>query len=185
MTRCGGTTWCGGAAAALMLLACGAARAQGSDALPFTLTILDAGGTLPMAQVNDAHGCKGGNASPALQWSAPPAGTGSFAVTVLDLTANKGAGFWHWALFDLSPGTRMLGAKQVPDGAKAGRNGFGDAGYGGACPPPGPAHRYQLTVWAVGAPTLPFDTGSSDEEIGDFLKGHALGHADLVLTYGR
>ncbi len=174
-------------AVVVILFACGAVRGQGTDVTPFTLTALqaDEAGRLSMAQVNSGHGCKGGNMPPTLQWSAAPAGTKGFAVTMVDLTANKGAGFWHWALFDVPPDARMLEAKQLPDGARTGRNDFGDAGYGGVCPPPGPAHQYQLTVWAMGEATLSFDAGSSDKEIGDFLKGHALGHADLVLTYKR
>ena len=164
------------------------ARAQGSDITPFTLSTVNGanGGKLPMAQVNSGHGCKGGNSPPELLWSAPPAGTKSFAVTMFDLTAKKGAGFWHWALFDIPASTRKLEINQTPDGAKSGRNDFGDTGYGGACPPPGdPAHQYRLSVWALRDPTISFDGGSSDKEIGTYLTDHTLGHADLMLYYKR
>ena len=175
------------ASLALAVLAPSAAGAQGSDSTPFTLSTLhsDSGGKLPLAQVNSGHGCKGGNSPPALQWSAPPAGTKSFAVTMFDLTARKGAGFWHWALFDIASGKHDLDLNEVPEGSKAGRNDFGDAGYGGACPPVNESHQYQLTVWALRDATIPFDAGSSDKEIGDFLKAHALGKAELTLYYKR
>ena len=68
----------------------------------------------------------------------------------------------------------------------AGRNDFGEPGFGGACPPAGdPAHSYAFTVWAAGEPTLPFDSTTSDAEIGAFLKAHALGKADLMFMYKR
>ena len=161
--------------------------AQGSDATPFTLSTLNfnSGGTLPMAQVNSAHGCKGGNSPPAMQWSAPPQGTKSFAVTFFDVTARKGEGFWHWALFDIPPNTRKIDLNQTPPGAKTGRNDFGDAGYGGACPPPGETHQYKLTVWALRDASLPFDSGSSDKEIGAYIKAHAIAGADLMTSYKR
>ena len=164
------------------------ARAQGSEITPFTLSTVKTtnGGKMSMAQVNSGHGCKGGNSPPELLWSAPPAGTESFAVTMFDLTARKGAGFWHWALFDIPASTRKVDINETPEDAKSGRNDFGDAGYGGACPPPGDsAHQYRLTVWALRDPTIPFDAGSSDKEIGVYLKDHALGHADLMLSYKR
>ncbi len=178
---------CAIGAVSTVTLASGPVGAQGSGTTPFTLSTLhsDSGGKLPLAQVNSGHGCKGGNSPPALQWSAPPAGTKSFAVTMFDLTARKGAGFWHWAVFDIPSGKHDLDLNEMPDGAKAGRNDFGDAGYGGACPPATETHQYQLAVWALRDPTIPFDAGSSDKEVGDFLKTHALGEAEVNLYYKR
>ena len=46
-------------------------------------------------------------------------------------------------------------------------------------------HRYAFTVWALGDPSLKFDAGTPDAEIGAYLKAHALGKADLVFTYKR
>ena len=163
------------------------AQAQGRAA-PFTLSIVgsNAVGMLAAAQVHSGHGCHGGNAPPELLWSAPPAGTRSFAVTMFDATARKGVGFWHWVLFDIPPDKRTLDIGETPSGAKAGRNDFGEPGYGGACPPPGdPVHTYAFTVWALGDPTLKFDAGTPDAEVGAWLKAHALGKADLMFTYKR
>ena len=49
------------------------------------------GGKLTERQVLHGFGCAGANLSPALTWSAPPAGTKSFAVTVYDPDAPTGA----------------------------------------------------------------------------------------------
>lgn len=179
----------GAAAAALLaaIIAAPAARAQGTDKAPFSLTILSShsGGMLPTAQVNSGHGCKGGNAAPAVQWSAPPPATQSFALTMFDSTARNGAGFWHWAMFDLPMAQRNLSIGAKPPGAKLGRNDFGDLGYGGACPPKGKAHEYHFTVWALKDKTLPLADGAADREVGDYLKAHAVGRADLMLMYAR
>ena len=164
------------------------ALAQGSDVVPFTLSTVgaNAAGTLPAAQINSGHGCKGVNTPPELLWRAPPAGTKSFAVTLFDATARKGVGFWHWALFDIPGSVRSLAVNQTPDGAKTGRNDFGEPGFGGACPPAGdPVHTYAFTVWALGDPTLKFDAATPDAEIGAWLTAHALGKTDLTFTYKR
>ena len=183
---------CVGAASLLALFAAASlphrALAQGSGSVPFTLSTVgkDAAGTLPAAQVNSGHGCKGGNSPPEMMWSGAPPGTKSFAVSFFDETARKGVGFWHWVLFDIPGNLRTLAAGQIPGGAKSGRNDFGEPGYSGACPPPGdPVHSYTFTVWALGDPTLKFDVGTPDAEIGAYLKAHALGKTDLIFTYKR
>src|SRR5256885_11468996 len=45
---------------------------------------ISAGGPIAEAQVFNGFGCKGGNVSPALSWSNPPAGTRSFALLMHD-----------------------------------------------------------------------------------------------------
>jgi Raf kinase inhibitor-like YbhB/YbcL family protein len=104
-----------------------------------------------------AHVCKASRAapdpadsqlfgtSPPLTWDAPPAGTEAVAVTMVDPDAE---GFVHWAVV-LPAGTTSLAAGALPAGAREFDNGFQKPGYGGPCPPPGPAHRYVVTVHAL------------------------------------
>ena len=48
--------------------------------------------------------CEGeSSVSPALKWSAPPAGTQSFALIAIDRDSPFGFRFVHWVLFDLPP----------------------------------------------------------------------------------
>ncbi len=158
--------------------------AQGSAVAPFTLTILNAdAGVLAPAQVYNANGCKGGNAAPAMLWSEVPKGTRSLAVTLLDTTVP--GGFRHWATFDIPPDRRSLNLNETPAGARSGRNDYGATGYGGACPPPGKAHHYRFAVWAPSDPSIPLPDGAPDKTIGDYLKAHALGEADLTFSFER
>lgn len=155
--------------------------------------VMKDGGVLPFAQVMDGFGCAGGNRSPALAWGAPPAGTLGLAITMFDPDARGGSGWWHWAVFNLPPGTRAVaeaagapGAASLPGGAVQGRNDFGLLGYGGACPPAGsPPHHYVITIWALDAAALPFDAQASDAAIAAFLAQHEIGKATLSVRYGR
>jgi phosphatidylethanolamine-binding protein (PEBP) family uncharacterized protein len=79
-------------AAALATTAALAAQSPAAKTPPdsaagkFTLgsTDISAGGQIAEAQVFNGFGCKGGNLSPALSWSNPPAGTKSFALLMHD-----------------------------------------------------------------------------------------------------
>lgn len=89
--------------------------------------------------------------SPAVAWDPGPAGTSSYAVTIVDPDAH---GFLHWAVLDLPASVSSIAAAvspggHLPPGAHELDNGFGKRGYGDPCPPPGSTHHYVLTVWAV------------------------------------
>jgi len=156
---------------------------HGALAMELTSPQIAPGSTLALAQVHSD--CGGSNISPALSWSGAPAGTRSFAVTVYDPDAS--GGWWHWIVYNISAATSGLPAGgPLPAGARAGKNDFGSAGYGGACPPPGSgAHHYQFTVWALGTPTLRVEGAAKGETVGPYLSAHALAHATLVATYER
>jgi hypothetical protein len=115
--------------------------------------------------------------SPSLTWTGAPPGTVAFAVTVIDPDAGN---FVHWAVVGLPASQTSLPEGASPDGTlPAGAheltNGFGKAGYGGPCPPPGSTHHYVLTVWALHEPA------SSVAQ----LPGAALASGTLTATYRR
>lgn len=175
-------------ACALILALAPACRADG-----FTLTSpgMTDGGTLSGKYLLNGFGCTGDNVSPELQWTQPPAGTKSLAVTVYDPDAPTGSGWWHWVVFDipamasgLAEGAGDGGA--LPAGAVQGRTDFGAPGYGGACPPEGHgAHRYIFTVYALDVDKLGLDANSSAAMVGFLLHAHTLGSASLTVRYGR
>jgi Raf kinase inhibitor-like YbhB/YbcL family protein len=133
-------------------------------------------------------GCKGSNTSPRLVWSNPPAGTRSFAVTLHDLDAPGGA-FWHWLVVNIPAKTSVLdhGASTggLPDGALQIRNDYGQAGYGGPCPPPGKLHHYEFTVWALKIDKLKIEPSAGGMLAGFMIKQNALGQAKLSAQYER
>lgn len=159
----------------------------------FVLTSKDLNGQMAHEQVFSGFGCSGGNLSPQLQWMHPPAGTRSFAVTAYDPDAPTGSGWWHWVVFNLSSDLRELkkgagsaDAKLLPEGSVQGRTDFGQAGYGGACPPVGDRpHRYVFTVYALDVDRLDLGAEVSPALVGFQLNRHALSRASLIAYFGR
>lgn len=148
--------------------------------------VFRSGGPLAAAQVWNRDGCTGANRSPALRWRNAPRGTRSFALTVFDPNAPTGHGWWHWLAFDIPPSARALPEGVVPGMAAFGRNDFGTVGYGGPCPPPGPAHHYVFTLYALRvsrlAPAQPHPNGT---DFAALIAGRVLDQATLIGTYGR
>ncbi|MGH7546808.1 MAG: YbhB/YbcL family Raf kinase inhibitor-like protein [Gemmatimonadales bacterium] len=154
-----------------------------------TLTLISTafgeGGPIPVK-----HTCDGADVSPPLSWGGMPRGTVAFAVIADDPDAP--AGTWvHWVLYDLSGSAVQLPenvpkADTLPDlgGAIQGRNDFRRTGYGGPCPPPGPAHRYFFKLYALDAP-LKLRPGATKQEVEAAMKGRVLATAQLTGTYAR
>lgn len=184
---------------AAALLAGGSAAAQArahppaaAHAARFTLTGADvrAGGRIPAIHEANGFGCTGRNVSPALSWSGAPAGTKSFAVTVHDLDAPTGSGWWHWTVYDIPATVTSLPAGAGNGNAAApGRQGptdFGKPGYGGPCPPVGGrAHRYVFTVYALKVPSIDLPAGATPAYLGFNLHANALATASFTALYSR
>jgi len=147
-------------------------------------------GTLSNEQVFNGMDCKGGNLSPELHWTAGPAGTQSYALSVYDPDAPTGSGWWHWVVFDI-PAT----VTSLPKGFKAddatipglmqSRTDFGKPGYGGPCPPPGKPHHYIFHVFALKLKTLGLTADASPAMVGYYCNANKLADAKLVGMYGR
>ncbi len=161
----------------------GQKRGGAAMGLELTTTAFPAGGIVPQKFT-----CDGPDVSPALRWTDPPAGTESFALIMDDPDAPVGT--WvHWVLYDLPAKTRELSEnvakqEQLADGARQGRNDFRKIGYGGPCPPPGPAHRYFFKLYALNAKTN-LKAGANKAEVEKAMKGHILAQAELVGRFGR
>ncbi len=137
----------------------------------------------PNATIPRTHSCDGPDRSPPLRWTDPPAGAKSYALVVEDPDASSGA--WvHWVLYRIPEATRQL-PEGVPSRAMVAGTGtqvvndFKKLGWGGPCPPPGPAHRYVFTLYALDSElTLPPGTTKGDLEAA--IQGHVLGQAELT-----
>src|SRR5437764_14550354 len=127
--------------------------------------------------------CGGQNVSPALSWNGAPDATRSFAITAIDLSV-KPNGWSHWIVVGLPPATHALAkGAGLPQGARAVMTDFGDAAYGGPCPPPGSGpHRYQFTVWALRTPSAEFPPRATANDIAATLGKVALAKASITGT---
>jgi Raf kinase inhibitor-like YbhB/YbcL family protein len=200
IVRCGGAGVL--AAVALLLAACGRRDAPPDAGPPqeatganeeetamatptFVLTssAFTAGGTIPRV-----HTCDDRDISPPLSWQGMPEGAVSLALLCDDPDAPRGT--WvHWVLYDLAPTVSELAAgvaatETVLGGVRQGRNDFRKIGYGGPCPPPGPAHRYFFRLLALDK-KLDLPPGVTMRQVLDAAAGHTLARAELMGRYGR
>jgi len=136
--------------------------------------------------------CDDADLSPALQWQGAPAGTKSFALIMDDPDAPPGT--WvHWIVYDLPATVTALaeGVAKTPDGPSGSKQGlvwgvdtFSRVGYFGPCPPPGKPHRYYFKLYALDT-SLGLPPKATKPQVEDKMKGHILGQATLMGTYGR
>jgi Raf kinase inhibitor-like YbhB/YbcL family protein len=139
-----------------------------------------AGGAIP-----SVHTCEGPDTSPPLAWEGVPAGTKALALVVDDPDAPDPAApkrVWvHWVVA-LPAGTATLAAGALPSGATVGKNDWGNAAWGGPCPPVG-RHRYFFKLYAVDTAV---DAGGRDKAaLLKAIDGHVLGRGELIGTYQK
>jgi Raf kinase inhibitor-like YbhB/YbcL family protein len=164
-----------------------AAPAPESAPTAFTLTspVFAAGEAIP-AQ----YTCTGKDISPALEWSAPPAGTQSLALIMDDPDAPGGT--WvHWVVYNLPPDSTGLaeGASEangtvfdLPAGALQGKTSFRRSDYGGPCPPSG-THHYNFRLYALDSS---IDQPDLDKPgLIKAMEGHILAQTELIGTYTK
>jgi Raf kinase inhibitor-like YbhB/YbcL family protein len=143
----------------------------------------DDGQTIPAKYTAD-----GADKSPELRWGGAPANAQSFALICEDPDAPRGT-WTHWVLFNLPADTTNLpegtaADKELPNGARQGKNDFGKIGYGGPSPPKGPPHRYYFKVYALDA-KLDLPAGATRKQLLDAIKGHVQAEGQVMGKYGR
>jgi Raf kinase inhibitor-like YbhB/YbcL family protein len=148
-------------------------------------------GHFPNAQFANAMGCKGDDISPQISWRGAPAGTRSFVVTMYDPDAPTGSGWWHWVVVNLPVGTTELpqgagsAGGKLPEGALQINNDASQSSYGGICPPPGPTHRYVITVHALKVEKLDLPPNATPALVGFMTRFNSLGKAGITVLGGR
>ena len=143
------------------------------------------GGPIPRA-----HTCDAADLSPPLAWTDLPEGTVELALVVDDPDAPSGT--WvHWVLYGMPAALRGLptGIPRDPElrGKVTGRQGVNDfkrAGYGGPCPPPGPAHRYCFTLYTLNE-ALKLPPGATKAVLLDAIRKITAGEAKMMGRYAR
>jgi Raf kinase inhibitor-like YbhB/YbcL family protein len=143
--------------------------------LTVTSTQFKDGGPMPADMT-----CDGTARMPQLSWSGAPDRTKSFAISVTDPDAPKGT-FVHWVVSGIPANVTSLTA--VPEGAVAGMNSNGDNGWQAPCPPPGTAHRYVFTVYALD--TKLGDRDLTNARLDTAMNGHILAKGTITAHYER
>jgi Raf kinase inhibitor-like YbhB/YbcL family protein len=151
--------------------------------LQLTSPAFEQGGNIPQK-----HTCDGADLTPALNWNASPPGTRSYCLIMDDPDA-PGRTWVHWVLYNLPAGLRALPEglpkeKELADGTRQGRNDFARVGYGGPCPPRGPAHRYFFKLYALDV-RLDQPPGASKADIEKAMDKHVLAQGQLMGQYQR
>lgn len=137
-----------------------------------------------------AHTCDGADLSPPLTWSDLPEGTRELALICDDPDA-PGKTWVHWVLYGIAPAVTGLPAGvpteaelRRPIAARQGTTDFRRVGYGGPCPPPGPAHRYVFTLYAL-SDVLKLPAGATKAVLLEAIKKVTLEQAVMIGKYGR
>ena len=113
-----------------------------------------------------------------LRWTAPPRGTRSFALSVIDPDAPSGA-FVHRLAWRIPSNVRALNSRAPSEGLTS----AGRAGWVGPCPPSG-THHYVFRLYALRS-ALPLDAGADRNAFEAALRGRVLRVATLVGRYRR
>ena len=145
----------------------------------------------PGAAIPVRYTCEGRDVSPPLEWRGIPSGTRSLVLIVDDPDAPDPRApkmTWvHWVLVNLPTDLQGLpegvAAGALPAGTIEGVNDWKRTGYGGPCPPIG-RHRYFHKLYALDRVLTGLDHPNK-AQVEAAMKGHVLGHTELVGTYEK
>jgi Raf kinase inhibitor-like YbhB/YbcL family protein len=159
---------------------------------PFMLTspAFKDGTPMPKKHANNTPGnanCVGENVSPPFAWSNPPAGTKSFALTMVDPEGRGGTGVVHWVAYGISASVAGFAEGEVSKPSDKYIGGKGNAGVGhymGPCPGPGMPHHYTFILIATDLEPTELQPGLTREELLAKLTGHTKGTTGLVGLFG-
>lgn len=139
---------------------------------------------MPRTSAYDGAGCGGNNISPELHWRGAPRGTRSFALIVRDPDAPVPGGFIHWVAYNIPANAQSLPANAPLAPDQLGATSRNEARYGGPCPPPGPAHHYIFTLYALDIPHVAGEHLTA-AQLQQAAAHHTLARASLTGLYRR
>jgi Raf kinase inhibitor-like YbhB/YbcL family protein len=154
-----------------------AGSAAGASSLKVTSRAFAEGGKIPKK-----YTCDGSNVSPPLRIENVPKAARSLVLIVDDPDA-PGRTWTHWLLWNIDPKVSEIWEDNVPQNAVEGTSDFGNAKYGGPCPPSG-SHRYYFKVYALDS-TLYLPSSTKSAALEKAMAGHILAEGKLMGTYSR
>ena len=101
------------------------------------------------------------NRQPHFSWKGYPDNTKYFAIIMDDADAIAVVGhiFVHWNLFNIPATTTTINEGQkIIEGSTIGMNHFKRKDYSGPCPPKGPPHTYNTSIYALNRSLENIDT---------------------------
>lgn len=154
-----------------------------SEPIAVTSTAFSANEIIPKPYTGD-----GKDISPQLKWTAGPAATKFYALSVEDPDAPGGT-WWHWMLVNIPANVTQLReaagkTKALPPGAVEGKNDFEKLGYNGPMPPRGQKHHYHFKIIALND-RLKLNSGYTKQQYEAAIKGHITGQGELIGTYSH
>ena len=174
------------AAGGLALLMGSVANAQTPAAFALTSTTFKDGTLMPKKVANNTAGnanCVGENVSPQLSWTGAPAGTKSFAITMIDPEGRGGVGVHHWIAYGIAADVNGFAegetSKESPKYV-GGKSTQGVPHYSGPCTPPGSPHHYTFVVIATDFEPKELPPGLTIPELWAKLPGKSKAAAGLV-----
>lgn len=142
--------------------------------LTVTSTSFQNNASIPMK-----YSCEGEETSPPLQVTGIPSEAKSLAIILHDPDAGQN-GFTHWVAWNINvDGNIREGFK----GGNQGKNGAGQSGYKGMCPPTG-THHYHFMVYALDT-MLDIDDNTGKTGLEKSMEGHILAQGELVGLYKK
>jgi Raf kinase inhibitor-like YbhB/YbcL family protein len=164
--------------ALVALLAATTAAATAAATMSLHSGDFAANGVIPQRAM--ALDCGGANRSPQLSWSGAPSATKSFALVVRDPDAPIAGGFYHWIVYNLPATTHGLPAGVRLASDQLGVTSRGTTGYYGPCPPPGPAHHYFFTLYALDVARVRSDQPLTATQFEARIAGHVVARTWLI-----
>ena len=154
----------------------------------FYSPVIKPNGTIPKKEVY--YACDGDNVSPPLRWGDLPKSVKWVSIVVWDPDAPKRGGWYHWIILNI-PAQKG----EVPAGAGSPaspffnigtqwRNDYGEIGYGGPCPPPGPPHHYIFKLYLQTEKVTP-PAGATPLQVEQLLRKGSIGVVTFSALYGR
>jgi Raf kinase inhibitor-like YbhB/YbcL family protein len=171
---------------------CIAQIANAAEPFMLTSSAFKDGTPMPKKHANNTPGnanCVGENISPPLAWSGPPAGTKSFALTMVDPEGRGGTGVVHWVAYGIPVSVTGFAEGEVSKPSDKYVGGKGTAGggattYMGPCTPPGAPHHYTFILIATDLEPKELPPGLTRDELFAKLTGHTKGATGLVGLFG-
>ena len=165
---------------------CAAGTAQAADPFMLTSSTFKDGTMMPKKVSNknpNNPNCVGENVSPQLSWPNAPAGTTSYALTMVDPEGRGGTGVFHWVAYGIPSSVTSFAEGEVSkdsDKYVGGKSTQGVGHYSGPCTPAGNPHHYTFMIIATDLDAKALAPGLTLPELHAKLPGHTKGAAGLV-----